>query len=180
VWGLVKAGTLRTQALRFAPSRPLIMHTAPPHPHPHPPSGGAAYDLNLAVFKDLSCSITGLRGRGTGGAVGWGGGSWAAAGVGAWPAPRSAAPGQRSRGSRQVLTRPSDLRPPQPPLRPPGWPGGKPGADDGARPERAAPHPKRVLLFSPHPDDDVISMGGTLHRLVGFGGWGGVGWGGVG
>jgi len=47
-----------------------------------------------------------------------------------------------------------------------GWPGGKPKADDSNRPERAEPFPKRVLIFSPHPDDDVISMGGTLMRLV--------------
>ncbi len=47
-----------------------------------------------------------------------------------------------------------------------GWPGGKPDADDSQRPERAKPFPKRVLIFSPHPDDDVISMGGTLLRLV--------------
>ena len=47
-----------------------------------------------------------------------------------------------------------------------GWPGGKPNADDTYRPERAGPFPKRVLIFSPHPDDDVISMGGTLLRLV--------------
>jgi glucosamine-6-phosphate deaminase len=47
-----------------------------------------------------------------------------------------------------------------------GWPGGKPNADDHDRPERAAPAHKRVLIFSPHPDDDVISMGGTLLRLV--------------
>ena len=47
-----------------------------------------------------------------------------------------------------------------------GWPGGKPGADDTYRPERANPFPKRVIVFSPHPDDDVISMGGTLRRLV--------------
>ncbi|CAN5252458.1 glucosamine-6-phosphate deaminase [soil metagenome] len=47
-----------------------------------------------------------------------------------------------------------------------GWPGGKPGADDSQRPERALPFPKKVLVFSPHPDDDVISMGGTLIRLV--------------
>jgi glucosamine-6-phosphate deaminase len=47
-----------------------------------------------------------------------------------------------------------------------GWPGGKPHADDSNRPERATPYPKRVLVFSPHPDDDVISMGGTLQRLV--------------
>lgn len=47
-----------------------------------------------------------------------------------------------------------------------GWPGGKPNADDTYRPERATPGKKRVLLFSPHPDDDVISMGGTLIRLV--------------
>lgn len=47
-----------------------------------------------------------------------------------------------------------------------GWPGGKPNADDTYRPERAQPAQKRVLIFSPHPDDDVISMGGTLLRLV--------------
>ena len=47
-----------------------------------------------------------------------------------------------------------------------GWPGGKPNADDSNRPERATPYPKRVIVFSPHPDDDVISMGGTLRRLV--------------
>ena len=47
-----------------------------------------------------------------------------------------------------------------------GWPGGKPGADDTYRPERALPSKKRVLIFSPHPDDDVISMGGTFARLV--------------
>ena len=47
-----------------------------------------------------------------------------------------------------------------------GWPGGKPNADDTYRPERAKPYPKRVIVFSPHPDDDVISMGGTIRRLV--------------
>lgn len=47
-----------------------------------------------------------------------------------------------------------------------GWPGGKPNADDSNRPERAEPAQKRVIVFSPHPDDDVISMGGTLRRLV--------------
>lgn len=47
-----------------------------------------------------------------------------------------------------------------------GWPGGKPNADDTNRPERANPYPKRVIIFSPHPDDDVISMGGTFQRLV--------------
>ena len=47
-----------------------------------------------------------------------------------------------------------------------GWPGGKPNADDKYRPERAEPSKKRVLIFSPHPDDDVISMGGTFARLV--------------
>lgn len=46
-----------------------------------------------------------------------------------------------------------------------GWPGGKPNADDATRPERALPFPKRVIVFSPHPDDDVISMGGTVARL---------------
>ncbi len=47
-----------------------------------------------------------------------------------------------------------------------GWPGGKPNADDHNRPERNTPFPKTSLIFSPHPDDDVISMGGTLLRLV--------------
>ncbi|CDF81048.1 glucosamine-6-phosphate deaminase [Formosa agariphila KMM 3901] len=47
-----------------------------------------------------------------------------------------------------------------------GWPGGKPNADDSHRPERANPAKKRVIIFSPHPDDDVISMGGTFDRLV--------------
>lgn len=47
-----------------------------------------------------------------------------------------------------------------------GWPGGKPDADDTQRPERATPDKKRVVIFSPHPDDDVISMGGTFIRLV--------------
>jgi len=47
-----------------------------------------------------------------------------------------------------------------------GWPGGKPGADDTERPERALPAKKRSIIFSPHPDDDVISMGGTFIRLV--------------
>ena len=47
-----------------------------------------------------------------------------------------------------------------------GWPGGKPNADDHQRPERNSPYPKTALIFSPHPDDDVISMGGTLLRLV--------------
>ena len=47
-----------------------------------------------------------------------------------------------------------------------GWPGGKPNADDSTRPVKSTPFPKKVLLFSPHPDDDVISMGGTFIRLV--------------
>lgn len=47
-----------------------------------------------------------------------------------------------------------------------GWPGGKPNADDRHRPERALPEKKRSIIFSPHPDDDVISMGGTFIRLV--------------
>ena len=50
-----------------------------------------------------------------------------------------------------------------------GWPGGKPNADDTFRPERSEPAKKRVLIFSPHPDDDVISMGGTFIRLVDHG-----------
>lgn len=47
-----------------------------------------------------------------------------------------------------------------------GWPGGKPNSDDTTRPERSTPFPKRVVIFSPHPDDDVISMGGTFIRLT--------------
>lgn len=47
-----------------------------------------------------------------------------------------------------------------------GWPGGKPNADDSKRPERSQPEKKRSIIFSPHPDDDVISMGGTFDRLV--------------
>ena len=47
-----------------------------------------------------------------------------------------------------------------------GWPGGKPNSDDTYRPERSLPSKKRVIIFSPHPDDDVISMGGTFDRLV--------------
>lgn len=47
-----------------------------------------------------------------------------------------------------------------------GWPGGKPNADDSTRPAPSLPYPKRALIFSPHPDDDVISMGGTFIRLV--------------
>jgi len=46
-----------------------------------------------------------------------------------------------------------------------GWPGGKPNADIPAHPERSSPYPKRVIIFSPHPDDDIISMGGTFQRL---------------
>ena len=47
-----------------------------------------------------------------------------------------------------------------------GWPGGKPNSDDSKRPERSEPSKKNCLIFSPHPDDDVISMGGTFDRLV--------------
>src|SRR5690606_1575590 len=47
-----------------------------------------------------------------------------------------------------------------------GWPGGQPNADDSNRPERKSPEKKRVIIFSPHPDDDVISIGGTFDRLV--------------
>jgi glucosamine-6-phosphate deaminase len=46
-----------------------------------------------------------------------------------------------------------------------GWPGGKPGANIPTHPERSEPFPKRCLIFSPHPDDDIISMGGTFMRL---------------
>ncbi len=47
-----------------------------------------------------------------------------------------------------------------------GWPGGKPNADDTQRPERQEPAKKCSIIFSPHPDDDVISMGGTFIRLA--------------
>ena len=47
-----------------------------------------------------------------------------------------------------------------------GWPGGKPNTDDSTRPVPSNLYPKRVIIFSPHPDDDVISMGGTFNRLV--------------
>lgn len=46
-----------------------------------------------------------------------------------------------------------------------GWPGGKPNAIIPSHPERSVPYPKRVIIFSPHPDDDIISMGGTFQRL---------------
>ena len=46
-----------------------------------------------------------------------------------------------------------------------GWPGGKPGAVIPNHPERSNPYPKKSLIFSPHPDDDIISMGGTFMRL---------------
>lgn len=47
-----------------------------------------------------------------------------------------------------------------------GWPGGKPTEDVPRHPERRYPEKKRVIIFSPHPDDDIISMGGTFMRLV--------------
>ncbi|MCF6311392.1 MAG: glucosamine-6-phosphate deaminase [Verrucomicrobiales bacterium] len=47
-----------------------------------------------------------------------------------------------------------------------GWPGGKPGTDDSHRPERAEPASKRVLIFSPEPSDAIMSLGGTIHRLI--------------
>jgi glucosamine-6-phosphate deaminase len=46
-----------------------------------------------------------------------------------------------------------------------GWPGGKPNYEIPNHPERSTPFPKKVLIFSPHPDDDIISMGGTFMRL---------------
>ncbi|HTE28654.1 MAG TPA: glucosamine-6-phosphate deaminase [Flavitalea sp.] len=46
-----------------------------------------------------------------------------------------------------------------------GWPGGKPNALLPNHPERSQPYPKKVIIFSPHPDDDIISMGGTFQRL---------------
>ncbi len=50
-----------------------------------------------------------------------------------------------------------------------GWPGGKPASvrQPGDRPQALGDiFPKRIVIFSPHPDDDVISMGGTFIRLV--------------
>jgi glucosamine-6-phosphate deaminase len=46
-----------------------------------------------------------------------------------------------------------------------GWPGGKLNSSNHKHPERSEPFPKKVVLFSPHPDDDIISMGGTFMRL---------------
>jgi glucosamine-6-phosphate isomerase len=46
-----------------------------------------------------------------------------------------------------------------------GWPGGKPDVSLPNHPERSTPYPKRCVIFSPHPDDDIISMGGTFQRL---------------
>jgi glucosamine-6-phosphate deaminase len=46
-----------------------------------------------------------------------------------------------------------------------GWPGGKPNVNLPTHPERSSPYPKKVIIFSPHPDDDIISMGGTFQRL---------------
>ena len=55
-----------------------------------------------------------------------------------------------------------------------GWPGGKPPGDDAQpvsqprtlRSPSASVFPKRILIFAPHPDDDVLSMGGTMLRLA--------------
>ncbi len=46
-----------------------------------------------------------------------------------------------------------------------GWPAGKPNSNIPGHPERSHPYPKKVIIFSPHPDDDIISMGGTFQRL---------------
>lgn len=46
-----------------------------------------------------------------------------------------------------------------------GWPGGKPTEQRLSHPERNIPFPKKAVIFSPHPDDDIISMGGTFMRL---------------
>lgn len=46
-----------------------------------------------------------------------------------------------------------------------GWPGGKNTDHRNTHPERSQPFPKRSVIFSPHPDDDIISMGGTFMRL---------------
>jgi len=58
-----------------------------------------------------------------------------------------------------------------------GWPGGKPLNNEGKpavqpralRAKSAAVYPKRILIFSPHPGDDVLAMGGTLLRLAAHG-----------
>ncbi len=47
-----------------------------------------------------------------------------------------------------------------------GWPGGKPEADDTNRPEKADPFPKRALVVAPEPEDEMLSMAGTIERLV--------------
>ncbi|MCC5833830.1 MAG: glucosamine-6-phosphate deaminase [Opitutales bacterium] len=46
-----------------------------------------------------------------------------------------------------------------------GWPGGKPDADDSARPERAQPAQKRVLILASEPQEDILGLGGTIRRL---------------
>ena len=46
-----------------------------------------------------------------------------------------------------------------------GWPAGKPNSVIPEHPERSSPYPKKAIIFSPHPDDDIISMGGTFQRL---------------
>ena len=46
-----------------------------------------------------------------------------------------------------------------------GWPAGKPNVNLPEHPERSEPDPTRCIIFSPHPDDDIISMGGTFQRL---------------
>ncbi len=46
-----------------------------------------------------------------------------------------------------------------------GWPAGKPTGRRDNHPERSEPYPKKAIIFSPHPDDDIISMGGTFMRL---------------
>lgn len=46
-----------------------------------------------------------------------------------------------------------------------GWPAGKRNGIRDNHPERNDLFPKKVIVFSPHPDDDIISMGGTFMRL---------------
>ena len=46
-----------------------------------------------------------------------------------------------------------------------GWPAGKVTGKRDNHPERSDPFPKKAIIFSPHPDDDIISMGGTFMRL---------------
>lgn len=146
--------------------------------------GGPAYDINASVFKDLSHLITSeslvaLEQDNGAHPISRSNGVKRAAvllsgiirGLPCFPLcvwiPPMHSPSQPPCLPCPALPFPSlPFHSPPFPSHLPGWPGGKPDADDTMRPERSAPYPKRTLIFSPHPDDDVISMGGTLNRLV--------------